>query len=171
VNALQPDLPVIRAYFERQVEIHQDVILAYLFGSVARGQAYSTSDVDIAVLFKPELEAPEMLERQLQLNIDLSEIIQQEVQVSVLNRASLFFAFQVIREGVLLYERSRQERVDFEVRTMKTYFDFQPRLEFHNQEFIKRIREAGIGGRRRHPGRTLEAARRILERLNRASER
>ena len=43
---VQIDLEAIQSYFAGQPE----VVVAYLFGSVARGRANHLSDVDIAVL-------------------------------------------------------------------------------------------------------------------------
>lgn len=160
------DLQAIKAFFAGQPE----VIVAYLFGSVARGQANPLSDIDIAILLDPGLESEISIERQLHFMAALEDFTDREVQVTILNRVSPTFAYQAIREGILLYERDRQERVDFQVRLMKTCFDIQPMLEFHNQTLLNRIREVGLDRAKRHSPRTLEAAERIRERLARASE-
>ena len=149
------------AYFARQ----SDVVVAYLFGSVAREQASHLSDVDIAVLLDSELAIEASLERQIQLMVDLDQFADREVQVVVLNRATPFLAYQVLREGRLLYEQSPLERIAFEVRTMKVYFDVQPMLEFHSQALFERIREVGLHGRPKRDSRALEAAQRIHQRL------
>ena len=165
------DSEAVSAYLAAQA----DVVVAYLFGSVARGRANQMSDIDVAVLLEPELEPAATVERQLQLMVALDDFADREVQVIVLNRASPFLAYQVVREGRLLYERSRPERVAFEVRAMKIYFDIKPMLEFHSQALMRRIREEGLYGRRhdgaRHHSRTLEAAERIRDRLGGASGR
>lgn len=148
-----------------------DVVAAYLFGSVARHQATDLSDVDIAVLLAPELNPEASVERQLQLMVALDDFADREVEVTVLNRASPLLAYQVIRDGFLLYERNRLERVAFEVYAMKVYFDVKPMLDFHSHVLMKQIREVGLGGRARHHSRTLEAAQRIRERLGRATDR
>ena len=155
------------AYLARQT----DIVAAYLFGSVARGQTHALSDVDIAVLLDPDIDRQTSVERQLELMVMLDDIADREVQVTLLNRAPPLLAYQVIRDGILLYERSRHERIAFEVRTMKVYFDFKPRLEFFNQTLLKRIQEVGLGGRAKRRSRTLDAARRIRERLDRAAKR
>jgi uncharacterized protein len=155
------------AYLAQQA----DVVVAYLFGSVARGQANSRSDVDLAVLLDPNLGSEACLERQLQLMVALDDFADREVQVTLLNRASPLLAYQVIRDGFLLYERNQAGRVAFEVHTMKVYFDVKPMLDFHSQVLMKQIREAGLGGRARRHSRTLEAAQRIRERLDRATDR
>lgn len=142
-----------------------NVIAAYLFGSVARGQATHFSDVDIAVLLAPNLDAEKRVAQQLALMIALEAFSSHEIQVTILNRAPPRLAYQVIQEGVLLCEQDKAARVAFEVRTMKVYFDLKPKLEFHQQRLIQRIQEEGLGKRPRRFAGTLEAAERLRERL------
>lgn len=157
----------ITGYFTQQ----EDVVAAYLFGSVARNQASHLSDVDIAVLLDPDLGSEASVERQLQLMVALDDFADREVQVTILNRASPMLAYQVVKDGILLYERDPDDREAFEVRTMKIYFDVKPMLEFHSQNLLRQIQEAGLGRRTRRDSRTLEAAERIRQRLVGASER
>lgn len=160
------DLPAITRYFSRQA----DVVAAYLFGSVARGQETHLSDVDIAVLTQNDAQGERRLERMLKLTADLEAFTDREVQVTLLNQAPPFLAYQVIREGQRLYERNLDERVAFEVRVMKEYFDFQPRLDFFRRSALERIQEAGLGQRKRRSSSALAAARRIHRRLEAASK-
>jgi uncharacterized protein len=149
-------------YFSRQ----PDVIVAYLFGSVARGQETRLSDVDIAVLLDPMTEPEAVLDRQITRLTDLEQMARLEVQLTLLNHAPPLLAYQVIREGVLLHQRSEAERVAFQVKAMKEYFDVQPMLAFHNDALRQRIREDGLGRRRTGSLRTLEAAERIWRGLD-----
>jgi len=164
---LRIDIEAIAAYFADQ----SDVVAAYLFGSAARGEADQLSDVDIAVLLDVRLGVEESVEQQLRIMSDLEEYASREVQVTVLNRATPLLAYQAVRHGILLYERSRAERIDFEVRARRVYFDLKPRLDFHSQSLLRDIKEVGLSGRRKRRGGTLEAARRIHRRLTRAGER
>jgi hypothetical protein len=141
------------------------IVVAYVFGSVARGDATHLSDVDIGILLEPGIDAQGSIERQLDLMVALDTFASQEVQVTILNRAPPILTYQVIREGVLLYERDRAERVAFEVKAMKIYFDLKPMIAFHRQALIERIREEGLGKQARDSTRTLEAAERLRERL------
>ncbi|RIK39294.1 MAG: hypothetical protein DCC55_18465 [Chloroflexi bacterium] len=152
------DLEGMKQYFARQL----DIVVAYLFGSVARGRAHKLSDVDVAVLFAPEVGLEESVERQLQLMGDLEQFADREVQVTVLNRATPLLAYQVVKYGILLYERSRAERVDFYVRTLSIYFDFKPTLDLLNRAVERRIKEGRFGHRRdRHPS-AVDTARELL---------
>ena len=155
------DLQAMSVYLAEQ----SDVAAAYLFGSVARGQASHLSDVDVAVLLDPELGMTAAVERQLELMVTLDEFAGPEVQVTVLNRASPLLAYQVVRQGLLLYERNRPRRISFEVRAMQRYFDVQPMLEFHAQILMRHIQEVGLARRRSGDTSALEAAERIQQRL------
>lgn len=161
------DAEAVAAYLADQ----PDIVAAYLFGSVARGRADKLSDVDIALLFDERLGVEEGVERQLILVSELAGYADREVQVVVLNRAAPLLAYQVVRHGILLYERSRAERIAFEVRTRKVYFDLRPWLDFHSQALLRDITEVGLRGRRKRRGGTLEAARRVHRRLAGATER
>ena len=97
--------------------------------------------------------------------VALNDLDPREVQVTLLNYASPMLAYQVIRDGILLFERSRLERTGFEVRAMQRYFDVQPMLDFHAQVLMRQIQEVGLARRRNRDTRALEAAERIQQRL------
>jgi predicted nucleotidyltransferase len=164
-QAPQVNVQAMRDYFAQQ----PDIVVAYLFGSVSRGRAHRLSDVDVAVLFAPEVTLETSVERQLQLMGDLEAFADREVQVTVLNRATPLLAYQVIKYGIQLYERSRQARIEFQVRAMSTYFDFKPSLDFFDKVIQLRIEEGRFGYRRKRDSTTLDTARKLYERLAKAS--
>jgi hypothetical protein len=142
-----------------------DVVVAYLFGSVAREEATPRSDIDLAVLLDASLSRQEHIERQLDMMVALDAVSDREVQVILLNTASPVLAYQVLREGLRLYARDDKERIAFEVRAMKRYFDVKPRLDFYREHLLKRL----LGGQNerseRRAARTLKAAERIRQRF------
>ena len=74
----------------------------------------------------------------LKLTTDLNRYCGGKADVVVLNDTkSLFFQYVIIKEGILLYEKSEEERVDYEMKTMNRYFDFQPFLELYNRQYVK----------------------------------
>lgn len=129
-------------HIQRQIEKilrAQSVELAYLFGSSANHTDTPKSDVDIAVLFSDGFSKEERFGRRLALIGALSRFLKQEADVVVLNDlSSLFFRYVIVKEGVLLHQRSEAVRLDFESRTFGLYFDFQPFLIRYNQEYVKR---------------------------------
>ena len=104
-----------------------DVLAAYLFGSVARGTATATSDVDVAVLLSAD--PPRTLDGlHLRLEDDFKRALGIPVQLVVLNRAPCDLVNRVLRDGVLLLDRDPGRRIRFEVDTRNRYFDLQPFL-------------------------------------------
>jgi len=128
----------------------EDIVAAYLFGSLAQGRATPRSDIDIAVLLK-RAARPEAsdLDRQLQLMGDISRFADREVDVIILNSASPVLKDQVLRPGRRIFERDRRARVDFEVRVGQEYEDVKPMYDFFTLDLFTKIKEVGLVGRRR----------------------
>ncbi len=117
------------------------VIAVYVFGSVARGTASASSDVDLAVLL---LTAPaSTLEgRLLDYEADLERAVGRPVQIVVLNDAPPDLAHRVLRDGRLVLERDRAARVRFEVRARNVYFDLLPFLTRYRRRARERAAAA-----------------------------
>lgn len=106
---------------------HPEVVAAYLFGSVARGEAREDSDVDVAVLL--DRDPPRTLEGlRFDLADELTACLGAPVDLAILNRASADFVHRVLRDGILVAERDRGARIRFEVYKRNEYFDILPIL-------------------------------------------
>ncbi|WP_410509561.1 nucleotidyltransferase domain-containing protein [Methanosarcina hadiensis] len=115
------------------------VILAYLFGSIARGEANCLSDIDIAVLFDKNLTKKEAFDLQLRLMVDLGDLLKtNNVNFVVLNESPLLLTFNIIRDGVILKSEER-ERVHFETRIMSRYCDEEYYIERHMKRTVERM--------------------------------
>lgn len=66
-GVLPSELAIHRTELEQVFASDGHVLVAYLFGSQARGQAGPLSDVDIAVLFDDALPAEQSFEQRLNL--------------------------------------------------------------------------------------------------------
>jgi hypothetical protein len=131
---LKAELPGILASYP--------VMLAYLYGSVAEGYAMPASDVDIALVFDPScrLDAYE----RMQIELDVADRIETgcgfaEADVRGINDAPLKAQGAVLTKGVLVYSRNEELRVEYEVRTRKLYFDFQPVLRMMQDAYFEHL--------------------------------
>jgi predicted nucleotidyltransferase len=126
------------------------VALAYLFGSAAKGQMTSFSDVDIALALDDSHAAiPNRLNFELEIEAEIAERCGlSQVDVRVINDAPLVLRGQVVTDGILLFARDEETRVDFETRTRSEYFDFLPAAEYVRQAFFDDVRERGLNGQR-----------------------
>lgn len=117
----------------------QPVDFAYLFGSLATGNASKQSDIDVAIFTSGDLSKEERFALRLNLIGRLSRAVKRDVDVVVLNDlSSLFFRYVIISEGKLLYQRSEGRRLDFENMTLGLYFDFRPFLDLYNRRYVQR---------------------------------
>ena len=121
------------------------VQLAYLYGSVARGEETPSSDVDIALVCDAETPPDQRLRLMLDVSTELSRRARiVEVDVRVINDAPLVFRGRVACEGVLLYARDKGQQIEFETRTRDEYFDYLPFHRRLQDAFLANVQEQGI---------------------------
>lgn len=108
----------------------EEVVVAYLYGSVARGEAHESSDIDVAVLFKEETEIDSLTRLSLKLE-ELTGL--DDIEMRSLNSQKLVFVSNVIREGQVIYEGDHERRVDFEAHKYNRYLDMKPYIERYNR--------------------------------------
>ncbi len=104
------------------------IVAAYLFGSVARGAATATSDVDVGVLFRADPPAT-LAGLHLDLEASLERAMGLPVQLVVLNRAPCDLVHRILRDSILALDRDPSRRIRFEVRARNAYFDLKPYLD------------------------------------------
>jgi len=158
------EIGVLRQYFEAQ----SDIIAAYLFGSHARATAGPLSDVDVAVLFGDGADADKRFDRRLEIGVDLSGLLMRtggDVDVVVLDQASLALAYRVLRDGILLACHDDNQRIQYSARVISMYLDFKPLLERHERAILERASKGDLlNGYNPHRG-ALERYRQVRERL------
>jgi predicted nucleotidyltransferase len=103
------------------------VVLAYLYGSQARGDAGPLSDVDVAVLFGPDVPESERFNQVLHLIGELGSVFHRDdVYVVDLAEASPLLRHRVYYNGRLLYCADDAGRVRFETTALRDYVDTEP---------------------------------------------
>ena len=106
------------------LETSEGIVLAYLFGSVAKGCAGPLSDIDIAALADRDAAGRDALGA---LTDDLCRRLRTDrVDLVDLAKAPSHLAYRVIRDGRCLLCRDRRIKESFEVRTIMAYLDFKP---------------------------------------------
>lgn len=132
---------VLTPYFNKQ----EQIILAYLFGSQARGKANIHSDVDIAVLLAGHSDEWVCFDARIQITDALMALLHiNNVDVLVLNRAPFALQYHVLKDGKLLFCRDHDRRIAHQLKVINMYLDFKPILERHEQAVLAKAREGEL---------------------------
>lgn len=132
----------LRRRLRDRLEREPDVLVAYLFGSRARGTPGALSDVDVAVLLGGDAGP----DRRLQLIDTLGGVVAPDaVDVVVLNEAPAVLAYRVIRDGQLLVDRDERARVRHWAVTVDRYLDMAPMRRQLAEGLRHRLEEGRFG--------------------------
>ena len=106
-------IEALAQYFQKE----SSVVLAFLFGSRARGCEREISDWDIAVYFKPEeyleIETEKQYPGENGIWSDLVDLLEtDDVDFSVLNRVRASLVYNVLRTGTVLVIKDRRLYLD-----------------------------------------------------------
>ena len=98
----------------------REVEFAYVFGSVARGDAGPLSDLDIAVYF---IEGVDNFRCRTKMMESLARVLKSErFDLIVLNDASVTLKFAVVKDGKILKD-DPAIRIAFETKAVREYLD------------------------------------------------
>ena len=109
------------AKIKQYLSAYNDIAFAFLFGSSARGEVTTLSDVDIAIYFIRAVD----FYRINGLREDLSELLGRETDIVVLNNAAPIIRMQVLKKGTLILDLNRRLYNEFFVDTVKEYDDLK----------------------------------------------
>lgn len=112
------------------LEPRPEILDAYLFGSRARGDAHSRSDVDVAVYVDDARVSAGPFGYQADLTTHLMTALgTNEIDVVVLNGAPPLLYHRVLRDGVRLLSRDLRATTARAGYALSRYFDFLPQLD------------------------------------------
>lgn len=117
----------------------EDILVGYLYGSFARGNATERSDIDIGILISEDFETEPLYESKISLKIEKNITSSREVEVRVLNEQPLRFLHQVLKHGKMFYCKDEKTRIRFETRVYDEYIDFKPFMKEYNEMRRKRL--------------------------------
>lgn len=99
------------------------------------------SEVDIALLLLDKIRANEFFDYQLYFVSELSKALEiNDIDVLILNQASLLQRAQVVRSWGLLYQRDQKRRVVFEARSVMEFLEFQKFDDLQSRALAERTR-------------------------------
>ena len=118
---------------------HEEIIVAYLYGSTVKVYKGKGSDIDVGLLLKEDFEAESLYPARIAGEIKKKCGLEQEVDVRILNERPYRFLHQVIREGEIILSSDEKERVRFEASVVDRYIDFKPFYEQYDEKRRERL--------------------------------
>lgn len=119
----------------------EGVVLCYLFGSFARGEEHRESDVDIAVLFDKTIKKENFLQKEGELISLFSNVFKdREINLVNLAVASPLLKQNAILEGKLIYAKSKDEEMLFQINTLHQYEEYRHLSEIYNLFLKEKIK-------------------------------
>lgn len=101
----------------------ENVIFAYLFGSLAGGAPKPLSDVDIAVYLR---ETRDLAAYKLKLFEGLCDALgTSEIDLVMLNTAPVSVSGRILQRRVVLVDKEPFKRQAYESDTLRAFFDFR----------------------------------------------
>lgn len=131
-----PSADRVEQALRKALQSCEQVRLAVLFGSQARGRARPDSDVDIFLALepnRPDTRAP--------VTSAVIDAVGANVHVVYENEAPPLLRFQIARYGVPLRERTAAEWVRFKRQAMIDWWDWAPLAAMIDAASIERLRE------------------------------
>jgi len=122
------------------------VITTYFFGSRAEGTSTENSDYDFAILVDKNYDQDDLNNLVMELEEEANSLLQKEVDVIILNNATIEFKHLVISRGKVIYSADEEQRTDFEDEVLRDYLDFKPFIELYRKEAREAIKEGNFYG-------------------------
>lgn len=129
-----------------------DILAVYLFGSQAHGNIHPLSDVDLGVVFEnPEKYIHNTMSPYLELYQTFTEVLpkeylrrrfkkkEHEFDMVFLQFAPIHIQFNSIKNAKVLFESSRDKRLDYEEYVLKRYCDLKYLYDLRERAVLERI--------------------------------
>ncbi len=113
------------------------VVFAYIFGSFLTGRAFQ--DIDIGIYISNPSDVPP-LKLELEFEAFLENEVRLPVDVRIINRAPVSFAYNVLKGGRVVVDKDKDLRADFEGLIYKKYSD----LRHLRREYLREIVHAPV---------------------------
>lgn len=115
---------------------HEEISFAYLHGSFGK---LPFKDIDIGAFCTIPEDA--VFDFEIKMSSDLEIASGYPVDFKVINYAPIGFQFSVINEGILLYERDRNLRLDFVEDVGMKYMDYHEFSKSYFRELMECIKK------------------------------
>ena len=119
-------------------EDNNNIVFAFLFGSIARNKMHYGSDIDIAIYFKNKPALYEIGN----LNLKIEEAVNHKidlVELNYLDKNDPVMAYNILSEGIEIINSDIKIFNEFKKSVLLKYLDFKPTNDLINASFNNRL--------------------------------
>jgi uncharacterized protein len=130
---------ILKTYF-----LDKDVAAVYLFGSYVKMKERESSDLDIGILHKTNIDPLKKFESNLDFAVQLEEITGITVDLFDLEKVNTYLLHQMMLNKILILDKDTKRRVAFEVARRKEYFDRKSFYKIYHEQALRRLERRAV---------------------------
>jgi predicted nucleotidyltransferase len=130
---------ILKTYF-----LDKDVVAVYLFGSYVKMKERKSSDLDIGILHKTNIDPLKKFESNLDFAVQLEEITGITVDLFDLEKVNTYLLHQMMLNKILILDKDTKRRVAFEVARRKEYFDRKSFYKIYHEQALRRLERRAV---------------------------
>jgi uncharacterized protein len=130
---------ILKTYF-----LDKDVAAVYLFGSYVKMKERESSDLDIGILHKTNIDPLKKFESNLDFAVQLEEITGITVDLFDIEKVNTYLLHQMMLNKILILDKDTKRRVAFEVARRKEYFDRKSFYKIYHEQALRRLERRAV---------------------------
>lgn len=115
--------------FLEYIKNEGNIKAAYLFGSYADNTYNENSDIDIAIIYKGNMDEYEHAGKSIDVSVVFGNI---PVDYIDLEKANVFLQFEILKKGKVIYCENEDELIEFANRVQHLYIE----MDYERKKYI-----------------------------------
>jgi predicted nucleotidyltransferase len=134
-----PSISRIETAVEQVFSTHEEIRIAYIYGSYVQGNLTKFSDIDIGIVHARDFNPGALYTVSLQLELEdwFRKDTSVQFDIRTLNGANPRFLNQAVRHGKRIYSTDPTFTAEYEVYVTRAYLDIKPLLDTFDANYMK----------------------------------
>jgi len=138
----KPDIKRLKDYLYSR----DDVVAAYIFGSLAAKKLGAASDIDIALLLGDSVNCKDYGPVKLDIITCLIKLLSfNAIDIVILNISSPLLSHEIIKRGILLFSKDEKKRIEYRMKSTMHYIDTIYMRKVQDRILHEKIRSGDFG--------------------------
>ncbi|MHA1278889.1 MAG: nucleotidyltransferase domain-containing protein [Candidatus Helarchaeota archaeon] len=118
---------------------YEKIVLCYLFGSSIKIDEYNDIDLGILLSNSNSIYAATKFSMEVGRSVERALNFKKVIDIKVLNHSPIYFQFEIISKGVLLFSKGEKERITYEKEVINLHLDYKDTFDWFNRQIMERV--------------------------------